>query len=322
MKILISARVGKRQRGGLKWSAYLIQRSLEAAGCQVTLHNCRTPLPKDKLQDIDIVWWYGELNHLEEALKNTSDLNIPVMVNSTYDNRHSVIVRLKNFMREWRVINQHTALTVFTQQAKDILLGHFDRDSDIQVIPMVCKTAKTPPDSPFGIRKGVFIGDLQKAFMPRVVGKYPVEENLQKIHDMGIPVHGVRQYDLFSRIPEFITRVPYTVDFTELLSQYRIMISFSQFESFGMIPIEAQSAGTPVLYRSMPQSLDSCIGETGIVFEDESNLLECVDALYHDEDLWTEWHNKSVENSKPLHWDNQSKIVAEAFEIAFKNMTE
>jgi len=90
--------------------------------------------------------------------------------------------------------------------------------------------------------------------------------------------------------------VPYQKDLLTWLGNRKLFISLVVEETYAMVPMEAQSVGTPVLYRHMPQSLTQTIGQSGLMFHDEKDLLHLVDLLLSDNTLWQAYSRAGLHN--------------------------
>jgi len=88
--------------------------------------------------------------------------------------------------------------------------------------------------------------------------------------------------------------------FFEFLGGFRLHALLTPYCTFEMVPIEAQSCGTVVLYPYMRQSLSQYLGHTGVMYRNEDELLDSIRALYADEDLWTPGSRSGVLNSQAL----------------------
>lgn len=63
-----------------------------------------------------------------------------------------------------------------------------------------------------------------------------------------------------------------------------------------MIPAEAQGVGTYVMYRNMPQSLNSHLYYSGYQWENIDDLKNAIGLVYYNEEIWNELSKKSILN--------------------------
>jgi hypothetical protein len=69
-------------------------------------------------------------------------------------------------------------------------------------------------------------------------------------------------------------------------------------ETFSMVPAEAQSVGTPVLYRYMPQSLGPHLGFTGYCYSNLDELVMGAVVLYSHQQVWRQLSEAGRANAR------------------------
>jgi len=289
LSVAIFGRVGKMQRGGLKWSVQLAAEALRSVGDVVRVSNVRNP-PGDLDDDLDVIWVYGETAHVPELAEIARQRNIPLLVNSTFDCRSARTREIALNHRSW---GRGVYPVVFTDAAAAALA------LPCAVIPNLFRMAPPEASLPFAERKGVCVGDwakLQKASLTGPEGYRP----LAKLHKLrpDIPIITYRQYKPETDPPPWMVLEPFSVALHGLLGRVRLFISMARFETFAMVPLEAQSCGTPVVYRPMPQSLSAYIGPTGISFGSAADLCATVQEVYDSPQLWEQMSTASLENAR------------------------
>jgi glycosyltransferase involved in cell wall biosynthesis len=105
-------------------------------------------------------------------------------------------------------------------------------------------------------------------------------------------------------------------DINILYSNSLFFVYLSQYEGFGMPPLEAMQAGTPVIC-SNNSSLPEVVGDAAITidYDSEEQCINAFEKFYFNNDLRKEYINKGFERSKLFSWektfDMMSKIIME-----------
>jgi glycosyltransferase involved in cell wall biosynthesis len=78
----------------------------------------------------------------------------------------------------------------------------------------------------------------------------------------------------------------------------------SQYEGFGMPPLEAMQAGTPVI-TSNNSSLPEVVGDAAIslTYNDEDAVIKAFEDFYFNEDLRKAYIAKGLERAKMFSWE-------------------
>ena len=118
----------------------------------------------------------------------------------------------------------------------------------------------------------------------------------------------VKELNLESHI-EFLGNLPQS-KIRELLTRSKLLIHTSEYETFGLVAIEAHSVGVPVVsinQGSFKEIIDNNInGYIGESFEDQ-NLNEFILKIFSD-DKYAEYVSKSaINNAKKYDWESTSK---------------
>ncbi len=98
-----------------------------------------------------------------------------------------------------------------------------------------------------------------------------------------------------------------------ILYSNSLFFSFlSLYEGFGMPPLEAMQAGTPVICANN-SSLPEVVGDAGILVdaEDEDEIIEAFRIMYFDENKRNEYIQKGLERAKQFSWDKTYKIISD-----------
>ena len=102
-------------------------------------------------------------------------------------------------------------------------------------------------------------------------------------------------------------------DINILYSNSLFFTFLSQYEGFGMPPLEAMQAGTPVI-TSNNSSLPEVVGDAAIslAYNDEHAVIKAFEDLYFNEDLRKEYIEKGQERAKMFSWE---KCAGQMIEI-------
>lgn len=99
-------------------------------------------------------------------------------------------------------------------------------------------------------------------------------------------------------------------DLEVLYSNAEWFVYTSQYEGFGMPPLEAMKCGCPVI-TSNNSSLPEVVGDSAITIDYDSDLqhIEAYEKYYYNEDLRKEMSQKGLERAKLFSWDNTVDII-------------
>ena len=104
-------------------------------------------------------------------------------------------------------------------------------------------------------------------------------------------------------------------DLEILYSNAEWFVYTSQYEGFGMPPLEAMSCGCPVI-TSNNSSLPEVVGDAGIMIDWDSDEqhVKAYEQYYFDRKYRDEMAKKGLERSKLFSWEKAADIIVEAFE--------
>jgi len=93
-------------------------------------------------------------------------------------------------------------------------------------------------------------------------------------------------------------------DVNALYSNSLFFTFLSQYEGFGMPPLEAMQAGTPVI-ASNNSSLPEVVGDAAIslTYNDEAAVIKAFEDFYFNEDLRKEYIARGLERAKMFSWE-------------------
>jgi glycosyltransferase involved in cell wall biosynthesis len=102
-------------------------------------------------------------------------------------------------------------------------------------------------------------------------------------------------------------------DVNILYSNSLFFVYLSQYEGFGLPPLEAMQAGTPVIC-SNNSSLPEVVGDAAITitYNDEKACIKAFEDLYFNEDLRKHYIGKGLERAKLFSWEKTVKLMNDA----------
>jgi len=108
-------------------------------------------------------------------------------------------------------------------------------------------------------------------------------------------------------------------DLNILYSNSLFFTFLSQYEGFGMPPLEAMQAGTPVI-TSNNSSLPEVVGDAAIslTYNDEEAVIKAFEDFYFNEDLRNEYIKKGLERAKIFSWEKCAGKMMEVIEEIVK----
>jgi glycosyltransferase involved in cell wall biosynthesis len=101
-------------------------------------------------------------------------------------------------------------------------------------------------------------------------------------------------------------------DVNTLYSNALFFTYISQYEGFGMPPLEAMQAGVPVI-TSNNSSLPEVVGEAAITidYDNEDQCIKAFEDLYFNETLRNSYIEKGLERAKLFSWEKTVKIISD-----------
>ncbi len=101
-------------------------------------------------------------------------------------------------------------------------------------------------------------------------------------------------------------------DVNTLYSNSLFFTYVSLYEGFGMPPLEAMSAGVPVV-TSNTSALPEVVGDAAITLDptDKDAIIKAYEAFYFNPELREECIQKGLERAKMFSWDKMYKIISD-----------
>ena len=198
---------------------------------------------------------------------------------------------------------------------------NFYQEKDVKKIKKVCSKYNIPND-----KKYVFsLCTLEpRKNLIRAVKTFIEFIKKNKINDM-VFVLGGAHWDSFikkleSEIKDLgeykdkIIRAGY-IDDNDLAALYsgaEFFVYTSQYEGFGLPPLEAMQCGCPVI-TSNNSSLPEVVGDTGIIIDWDSDEqhISAYEKYYFDKDYREQQANKGLERSRAFSWQKTVDIIVD-----------
>lgn len=284
--------LGYRGDGGVGVTTRLLQKAFSSIGIECPFFPTNNHLPN--IEEFDAIIFHGwfharpreghsmhgrftrDVDNLNKIIESANSLNMPVLVNGNWDDHPNCVAWIINSTNRLSKIGKTWRWAVYSPWV--VADPRLEKISEwIQPLPHHVNSIRQYASCD---AVNVCIGEIGKLGRSKMVGNFSVQEAINTISSHLPKQASVIAYDRYSDkdTPEFVNlRVerPNPQQFLPWLQQFRAFVSLSRYESFNMVPAEAMGMGIPVMYRRMPQSLDSYIGFAGVGFNliDELNLV-------------------------------------------------
>lgn len=160
-------------------------------------------------------------------------------------------------------------------------------------------------------RQGIFLGDLAKLVNNDLVfgdAKKWIEQI--RVNLPHVDIYAVKHYNTDKVLLDYLKILPYSADgISDVLSSIRLCVCLTPGATFEMIPVEAAMLGTPVIHRSMPQSLGEYLSPVSIEVANPKELGAMCALIYEREDLWERLSESSKGLYHALHINNLSAAI-------------
>jgi len=287
MRVILCRRLGRlwRKKGGGYYNAakLYVKYLQEIPEIELESMSVRDPQDLQGLKAPDLLWVFGFPTDSSPFIEAAKGWGCPVLINSEYNGS---LRRNKRILKWWakKKSDREVFLSVFSNSAfYNPALVHL-RPRIVTIPHPFAQHQDTRPG--FDDRTGICVGDIGKLSEKHRTSVDPVGV-IERLDAKGIPVIGYNQYRVYRELPSELTTVPYLHGgFLKSLAGYRLFLNFVRHETFGMVPMEAMSAGTPTLYPHMPQSLSEYIGPAGLCYRNADDIIRLAEDFYHDPVLW------------------------------------
>lgn len=295
LELLVFGRFKINSKGGINKSSRLLVDAFRSLGHQVT-DVCLSDLQKgefsvgDKRYDFALIYApdpnrpdFGDTLALVKAL---AEKGTKCAVNFSFNLDAE---RTSWIDRQIRELNKPydspmVYIAAFTNSTK--LLFSEDLHDLIVRFPKTIDEGK-PVSLGYHEREGIFIGDLAKLFNQNLVGgdytKWLEQIRIQLPH---VNIYALKHYHTDLKPLSYIKVLPYTKNLDEMLGKFRVAVCLTKGATFEMVPVEAQSSGTPVVHQFMPQSLSEYLSPASIEVNSPKELGLVVRNIYERKEIW------------------------------------
>ena len=304
LKILLIGRFSAYNKGGIFKSCKLLTKTLQDKGhivvCKDTEDNI---IDIDHDFDISIIYpgdpTRPDFKTIEDKIYFLKSYKIPIIVNLSYNLEINRSKWIKNEIIKFNTEGSPVFLMTFSHTSvEDYYLK--DIKKYIITLPKTIDIDRNKNLS-FFEREGICFGDGTKLSNQNITG-----ENTAKWIDAvrkrlpHVNFYAFKQYSGENKF-KTIKYVPYNnKNFGEWLGKRRLFVCLNKFVTFEMVGCEAQINGTPVIYKSTPQSLSEYIGVSGIRVDTPTELGEVCAFLYNNPGVWNEFNIQSINNGNRL----------------------
>tara|TARA_B000000557_G_scaffold210203_1_gene176096 strand:- start:1171 stop:2304 length:1134 start_codon:yes stop_codon:yes gene_type:complete len=323
------------KKGNLDFqSLNLFDQELSVDDKEIYLQEFKTKLCElIDLESFDVIHAHYWLSGLV-AKQIKEEFNIPIIFTS-----HSLGIFLDGYNKERVdcekiIMNASNVVTASSMYEETMIIENYRIDSSkIKLITPGVEKEIFTPDSTI-MRENIFlsIGRIQE--QKGQIETIKFLDNFRKIENnflcyfIGGP-SGKSGNEYFEELKKSITdlNLESHVEFLGSLSQSKIkdlmnksklLIHTSQFETFGLIAIEGNSMGVPVLTSNRGSLLEIIEQDVnGYVSENllDRNVNNFVQNLIHDPKKFNEIMNNCISRSKNYDWKNTVKEIQKAYQI-------
>ena len=316
-------------------SLNLFEPGLYVEDKEIYLQDFKTKLEeKFDLKSFDIIHAHYWLSGLV-AKQISEELNIPYIFTS-----HSLGVFLEGYNKERvdceKMIMTSSSFTTASSSYENVLISEsylIDENKIQQIAPGVDKKIFRPNiDLP---RENILlsIGRIQE--QKRQLETLMFLNNFKKIdtnflcYFIGGPSgksgedyltelkKTVKEYDLESHV-EFLGDLSQT-EIKDLMNKSKLLIHTSQYETFGLVAIEANSMGVPILSINTGSLIEVIENNNNGFFSEsvlDSNANNFVKNLLNDDDYFDVVMNNCIQKSKKYFWEDTSENLLKIYQEA------
>lgn len=165
-------------------------------------------------------------------------------------------------------------------------------------------------------REGVFFGDIAKLTNHSLTHTNSVKWIEQvRIRMPHVNIYALKHYHTDKKLQDYINIIPYSNNLSEILSRFRISVCLTPGATFEMIPVESAMLGTPVIHRSMPQSLSEYLSPISTVVNSPAELGEMSLRIYENENIWRKLSSASASLKTSLFHKNLCASIENSIRI-------
>lgn len=304
LRVLVIGRFEINSKGGVFKSSSLLEKGLGELGHKV--ETCCL----SKINDYDAQAWdydfcivYApdperpDFGNCMDVVKQLARNGCVCAVNFSFNLDESRSKWISSSLKEMNA--DFLAPRVFFASFSNSTKYFLDKDVQKYVVPFPKTIHLEGRENPsYEEREGIFLGDLAKLGNDKLVhGKVAKWVEQIRIRLPHVNIYAIKHY-YTEHIPlNYIKIIPYSKNIGEILSRFRLSVCLVPGATFEMIPVESLMSGTPVVHRSMPQSLSEYLSPMSVEVEEPKELGEVCKNIYERKDVW-ERFNASGYNSR------------------------
>lgn len=323
LRVGIIGRFNSYKKGGIFKSCNLIANSLKDRGHHVLVHDTQDELTAADAS-LDLVWIYPgdpmrpDFMTVDDKILQFRQAGVPVIVNLSYLYEPKRSKWIADKLKEYNSVPglPPVMAAVFAESVVDDP-EFVDVKDFITFVPKTIEPTAADYIPDFHDREGICFGDSTKLSNRDIIGGSCtpwINAVLKRLPHVNL--YAFKQYS-GEPAHKHLQTVPYMTDgFGNFLAERRLFINLNVHLTFEMVGCEAQSYGTPLLYRHMPHSLSEYIGPTGIRVRRPEELGELAAWLYNDESAWREYSRASRQNGSAISYENAHAALEAALRTA------
>jgi len=327
LRILFLGRKNSHYGSGIYMSAQMIVNSLKVVGVDVTYTDTHDEVSYLSVKyDVDLIWFYDDGAYSTKLIRKIRNLygnGVPILVNSMYNQDNK---RTKQIIKDNKSLNSNgycnVYFGVFTKEAENQNVFN-DNIFNFFSIPKTIRNVNLSALK-YNERKDIFLGDYNKLMNSELTDNLNIYKLILKLKSEfnDINLYAVNHHPIpkisgnvvnnsaeIEYIKNNINVFSYRKDLISRIGEFRLYVCLINKETFSMVPAEAQSVGTIVLYRNMPQSLNSYFYYSAYMWESTDDLINVIRKIYYDENVWNELSSNSILNHKRNTVDNMKHIL-------------
>lgn len=323
LDILVVGRFKINKKGGVYKSSHLLLEYLSQLGHRVT-SCCLSELEELNIEDAsyDFALFYApdperpDFQNCINFVKKLINKNVTCAVNFSFNLNKERTSWIRQQLDDLNEGFEHPRCFFASfSNSTSLVLGEEYQD---RVVPFP-KTIKLNHHlisrKSFEEREGIFLGDLAKLGNSRLthgnVLKWLEQIRIKLPH---VNIYVLKHYHTDIKLANYLKVLPYTEEIESILPNFRLCVNLTPGATFEMVPVEAMLSGTPVLHRSMPQSLSEYLSPNAIEVSTPSELGELCKRLYENESLWARTSDAGLSAYNSLKVEN----VIAAFDMSIR----
>lgn len=314
LNILIVGRFEINQKGGVYKSSHLLKEYLERLGHNVETC-CLSKIGKSLSRKYDFSIIYApdperpDFGDCLSFVKKLADSNCVCAVNMSFNLNQKRSSWINKTLPELN--SKYDKPRIFFASFSNSTQLCLDEKIKNLIIPFP-KTIQLDrrANKSYHEREGIFLGDLAKLSNNNLVhgniAKWVEQIRVQLPH---VNIYALKHYHTEKQPLNYLKIIPYNENIGEILNKFRLAVCLVPGATFEMIPVESMIAGTPVIHRSMPQSLSEYLSPVSVQVETPEELGEICRQLYERQDIWERISDAGYSSNRFFNIENISANI-------------